>query len=170
MVNRAVTTALATALLLFAETAYAEDKDNEPVLLELGGVGEWSLLNGGGSFGPTAALDIPVIADWLEIEAGVTPLFSSSHMEWDSGLLFKKPYALSESVEFEIGVGPAWLRTIGAGRTTSSLGGEAAIEFQVWPSPDRKLGWYLEPSYGYDFGRGHEQSLGVTLGLLIPLR
>ncbi len=126
MVNRAVTTALATALLLFAETAYAEDKDNEPVLLELGGVGEWSLLNGGGSFGPTAALDIPVIADWLEIEAGVTPLFSSSHMEWDGGLLFKKPYALSESVEFEIGVGPAWLRTTGAGRTANSLGGEAA--------------------------------------------
>ena len=111
-----------------------------------------------------------MIEDWLEIEAGVTPLVGNSHLEWDSGLLFKKPYALSKSVDFEVGVGPSWLHTTSGGRTTNSLGGEAAREFQVWPSPDRKLGWYLEPSYGCDFGRGHEQSLGVTLGLLIPLR
>jgi hypothetical protein len=170
MVNGAAMSALATALVLLAQTAHAEDNDKEPVLLELGAASEWSLLDGTGSLGPNAALDIPVIENWLEIEAGVSALFGNNHMEWDSGLLFKKPYALSESVEFEVGVGPAWLHTTGGGRTTNSLGGEAAIEFQVFPWPDRKLGWFLEPSYGYDFGRGHEQSLGVTLGLLIPLR
>ena len=120
--------------------------------------------------GPTAALDIPVIADWLEIEAGVTALLSNSHTEWETGLLFKKPYTLSESVEFEIGVGPAWLHTTNASRAGDSLGAEAALEFQIWPWADRRLGWYVEPSYGYDFGRGHERSLGLTMGLLIPIR
>jgi len=170
MVNRAAMTAVATALLLFAPTAHAEDKDKEPVRLELGGAAEGSLQGGGGSFGPTVALDIPMIPDWLEIETGVTPLFGNNHTEWDSDLLFKKPYELSKSVEFEIGVGPAWLHATAGGRTTNSLGGEAVLEFQIWPSADRKLGWFLESSYGYDFGSGHEQSLGVTLGLLIPLR
>jgi len=170
MVNRATMSALATAVLLFAQTAHAEDKDKEPVLLELGAAGEWSLLDGTGSFGPNAALDIPVIEDWLEIEAGVTSLFRSSQTERDSGVLFKKPFTVSESLEVEIGVGPSWLHTTVGSRTTDSLGGEAALEFQVWPWPGRKVGWFLEPSYGYDFGRGHEQSLGVTLGLLVPLR
>jgi hypothetical protein len=170
MVNRATMSALATALLLFAQTAHAEDKDKEPVLLELGAAGELSLLDGTWSFGPNAGFDIPVIEDWLEIEAGMTTLFRSSQTEWDSGVLFKKPYTASENLEVEVGVGPSWLRTTVGGRTTNSLGGEAALEFQVWPWPGRKLGWFLEQSYGYDFGRGHEQSVGVTLGLLIPLR
>ena len=161
---------LAAALLLPAGTAQAEDKDKEPVLLELGGSGEWGLRDGGASFGPTAALDIPVIKDWLEIEAGVTPLLSNNRTEWDTGVLFKKPYALSDSVEFEIGVGAAWLHTTSGGRAADSIGAEAALEFQIWPWPDRRLGWYVEPSYGYDFGRGHEQSLGLTMGLLIPIR
>jgi hypothetical protein len=43
-------------------------------------------------------------------------------------------------------------------------------EFLFWPWPNRKLGWHLEPSYGYDFGGRHDQSLGVNVGLLIPIR
>lgn len=38
-----------------------------------------------------------------------------------------------------------------------------------WPWPDRKFGWFLEPIYGYSFIGGHEQSLGVSVGLLIPV-
>jgi hypothetical protein len=38
-----------------------------------------------------------------------------------------------------------------------------------WPSADRKLGWFLEPSYSNSFIGGHEQSLGVSVGLLIPI-
>ena len=39
-----------------------------------------------------------------------------------------------------------------------------------WPATDRKYGWFLEPSYTYSFARGHEQSFGVSGGLLIPIR
>jgi len=36
-------------------------------------------------------------------------------------------------------------------------------------SPRVSVG-FLEPSYNYSFSNGHEQSLGVTMGLLIPIQ
>jgi divalent metal cation (Fe/Co/Zn/Cd) transporter len=36
-------------------------------------------------------------------------------------------------------------------------------------TPDRKFGWFVEPSYSYSFNKEHEQSLGVSMGLLIPI-
>ena len=30
-----------------------------------------------------------------------------------------------------------------------------------------KLGWYLEPGFDYNFGGGHERSIGISVGLLI---
>ena len=47
--------------------------------------------------------------------------------------------------------------------------GDASAHFEIWPTPDRKYGWFLEPSYTYSFGSGHEQSFGVSAGLLIPI-
>jgi hypothetical protein len=44
-----------------------------------------------------------LIKDWLEIEAGVSMLFSSGRSEWDADLLFKKPFALSDKLEFMVG-------------------------------------------------------------------
>jgi hypothetical protein len=52
---------------------------------------------------------------------------------------------------------------------STKAGVEIAGDFMFWPSPDRKLGWFLEPSYSYSFIGGHEQSLGVSVGLLIPI-
>jgi hypothetical protein len=39
-----------------------------------------------------------------------------------------------------------------------------------WPTTERKYGWFVEPSYTYSFARGHDQSFGVSGGLLIPIR
>jgi len=79
------------ALLLFAGTALAEDKEPSGVV-ELGGAGEWGLPNGGSRFGPTAAVEFTPIKSWLEIEAGVTPLFGGGHTDWGTDFLFKKPF------------------------------------------------------------------------------
>jgi hypothetical protein len=38
-----------------------------------------------------------------------------------------------------------------------------------WPAKKHRFGWYLEPSYEYKFGPGHEHSLGVSGGLLISI-
>lgn len=156
------------ALLLFAGPALAEDKEPFAVV-ELGGAGEWGLPNGGSSFGPTAAVEFNPIKNWLEIEAGVTPLFSRGQTEWNTDLALKKPFDLSPTLEFEPGIGPEWIHTIGGGRTTNSIAGEAVLDFMFWPTPDRKFGWFLEPSYSYSFSRDHEQSLGVSVGLLVAI-
>lgn len=149
------------ALLLFAGTALAEDKEPSAIV-ELGGAGEWSLPNGGSSFGPTAAVEFTPIKDWLEIEAGVAPLFGGGHTDWGADVLFKKPFTLSNSVEFEPGIGPEWS---GGGK----IAGEVAFDFMFWPLPDRKFGWFLEPGYSYTFSKGHEQSLGMSVGLLLAI-
>jgi hypothetical protein len=160
--------AFVVASLPFAATALAEEKEPSAVV-QLGAKGEWGLPNGGSSFGPTAAIEFTPIKHWLEIEAGVTSLFSRGQTEWDTDLLFKKPFELSPNIEFEPGIGPAWIHTVGGGRTTDAIAGEAALDFMFWPTPDRKFGWFLEPSYSYSFGREHEQSLGVSVGLLIAI-
>jgi hypothetical protein len=157
----------AALLLLFAGTASAEEKEPFAVV-ELGAAGEWGLPNGGSSFGPTAAVEFTPVKNWLEVEAGVTPLFSRGRTEWDTGFLFKKPFDLSPTIEFEPGIGPVWVHTIGSGRTTDSVAGEVVFDLMFWPTRDRKLGWFLEPSYSYDFGKG-QQSLGVSVGLLFGI-
>jgi hypothetical protein len=57
----------------------------------------------------------------------------------------------------------------GRREVTDSLGVTVQLDFQVWQLPERKFGWFVEPSYGYSLGREHEQSLGVTVGLLIAI-
>lgn len=159
----------ALALLLFTGAALAGDK--EPLaVLELGAAGEWGVNSANSSFGPTAAVEFTPIQNWLVIETGVTTLFSKGQTEWDTDFVFKKPFDLSPSVEFEPGIGPVWIRTVGRGRTTDGIGAEAVFDFMFWPTADRKYGWFLEPSYTYSFASGHEQSFGVSAGLLIPVR
>jgi hypothetical protein len=81
--------------------------------------------DGGFSFSPTVAIEVTPIENWLEIEAGVTPLFSRGARQWGTDLLFKKPYTSSDNVEFMFGAGPEWLHTTSGGKTADSIGGEA---------------------------------------------
>ena len=68
---------------------------------------------------------------------------------------------------FMIGAGPQWSQTLnGVGK----FGAEFALDFMFWPTKDRKLGWFIEPTYSYSFAREHEQSLGVSMGLLISIQ
>jgi hypothetical protein len=166
---RALARGQVLALLLFAGAALAEDKEPFAVF-ELGAAGEWGLNGGGSSFGPTAAVEFTPIKNWLEIETGIETLFSHGQTEWDTDFIFKKPFDLSPFVEFEPGIGPVWMHTIGGGRVTDAIGVEAAADFMFWPTRDRQYGWFLEPSYSYSLANGHEQSLGLSGGLLIPIK
>ncbi len=163
MIECRATMGLVAVLLLFAGQAQAEEREPSAII-EIGGAGDWGL-PGASSFGPSAAIEFTPIEHWLEIEAGVSMLFGGSQTEWDTDLLFKKPFTLSKTVEFMIGVGPEWTFS----REGTKIAGEVAADFMFWPTPDRKYGWFLEPSYSYSFSQGHEQSLGVSAGLLIPI-
>jgi hypothetical protein len=149
---------------------FAQPVDKEPVaVVEVGAAPGWNLTNGGWSVGPTAAVEVTPIENWLELEMGVTPSFRRHSTEWAADLLFKKPWTLSKKVEFMFGVGPEWVHARAYGVTTNSVAGEAVLDFMFWPSAKHRFGWYLEPAWDYNFGRGHEQSVGISGGLLIAI-
>jgi hypothetical protein len=144
---------------------------NEPVaIVEIGGAPNWNINDATSNVGPTVAVEITPIENWLELEIGTTPTFSHHSTEWDTDLLFKKPWTLSKKVEFMLGAGPVWIHARENHITTNSLGGEIALDFMFWPTAGRRFGWYLEPAYQYNFGGNHEQSIGISVGLLIAIR
>jgi hypothetical protein len=160
---------LIASLCLCCSSAVAQSIEKEPVaVVEIGGAASRSLNDG--SSGTTVAVEVTPIENWLELEAGVTPLFNSSSTEWDTDLLFKKPWTLSSKAEFMFGVGPEWVHTNRAGATENSLSAEVAFDFMFWPSAKHSFGWYLEPGFEHNFGRGHEQSAGISGGLLIAIQ
>jgi hypothetical protein len=159
---------LITSFCLWPSGAGAQSAEKEPVaVVELGGAGSRSLNDG--SSGPTVAVEVTPIENWLELEAGVTPLFNRSSTEWGTDLLFKKPWTLSDKAELMFGAGPEWVHTNKPGATANSVSAEVVLDFMYWPSAKRKFGWYLEPDFEHNFGRGHEQSVGISGGLLIAI-
>jgi hypothetical protein len=162
---------LIASWFLFCVNAFPQqpvEKDPAAVV-ELGVAPGWNLKDGGSSIGPTVAVEVTPIENWLELELGVTPTFAHHSTEWDTDLLFKKPWTLSKTVEFMFGVGPVWVHTKDSGTTSNSVAAEAVLDFMFWPSRKHRLGWYLEPGYQYNLGRGHERSLGISGGLLIAI-
>ena len=153
-------------MLLCCATAVAQTPEEDPVAVVEVGAAVSRVLHGGESaFGPTLAVEVTPVESWLELEAGVTPLFSHGSTEWGTDLLFKKPWTLSPKVEFMIGVGPEWIHS----KTANSGSLEAILDFMYWPKGKHKIGWYVEPDYEYSMARGHERSLGVSGGLLIAI-
>jgi hypothetical protein len=148
----------------------AQTTIEEPLaVLEIGGAASRSLRPPGSGFGADLAMEVTPIENWLELEVGVSPLFTRRSTEWDTDVLFKKPWTLSKKAELMIGAGPEWMRTRAFGVTTNALGAEVVLDFMFWPSAKHRVGWYLEPAYEYSFGGGHERSLGVTGGLLLAI-
>jgi len=144
--------------------------EKEPVAIaEFGGAASWNTGNGKLSFGYSIAAEVTPIENWLELELGVSPAYGAHSREWDADFLVKKPWTLSSKVEFMVGLGVTRTHASDYGATTNSTGGEIALDFMFWPSLKHQFGWYLEPAYEYDFGRTHEQSAGMSAGLLIAI-
>ena len=169
---RLVQFTLTVSLVVFSTAALArsDDEPKEPaVILEVGGVPAWSVTDAGSSFGPTFALEITPIENWLELEVGTTSSYGRHSTEWSTDLLFKKPWGISPKLEFMAGIGPEWVNTRKYGNRTNSFAAEAVLDFMFWPSARRRMGWYFEPFYDYSFQAGHEKSVGAAIGLLIGI-
>lgn len=165
-----VALALSVCCFLGSVAALSQSVEKDPVaIVEIGGATSWNVKGGAAAFGPDFAVEVTPIENWLELEAGTTPFFTRNSTEWDTDLLFKKPWTLSKKAEFMLGAGPEWVHLKENGRATNSVAAEIAGDFMFWPTGKHKLGWYLEPAYDYDFGRGHEQSIGMSAGLLIAI-
>ena len=146
-----------------------DDKGNKATL-EFGAATNWNVSGGAATFAPNLAVEFEPIENWLELEAGVSPFYTHTSKEWDTDLLFKKPWTLSRKAEFMLGLGPQWVHLKQNGRWTNALAGEVAADFMFWPSGKHHFGWFLEPAFDYGFARGHQKSLGISFGLLIGIR
>jgi len=151
---------LIAALVVFPSALQAEEKEPAAVV-ELGGAGAWISAGGGSSLGPSVSVEFSPIKN-LSIEAGLSPLFGNGPVDWDFDLLFRRPFDLSKTVEFDPGIGPTW-------GSTGQFGAQASFEFMFWPWNERKFGWFIDPTYGVSFTNGHQQSFGLTVGLLIGI-
>jgi hypothetical protein len=162
---------VAACLLVSVQVAFSQQPDKDPVaILELGGAANWSIADGGSSFGPAVSVEVTPIENWLELEAGTTPTFRHHITEWDTDFLFKKPWTISDKAEVMFGLGPEWIHTRAYGISTNAIAAEVALDFMFWPTAKHRFGWYLEPAWDYSFAAGHEKSLGITGGLLIAIR
>jgi hypothetical protein len=144
--------------------------DDPSVILEVGAATSWNTTGGAATFAPNLAAETTPIENWLELEAGGSSFFTRNSTEWDTDFLFKKPWTLSKKAEFMLGIGPEWVYLRQNGRTSNSAAGEIAGDFMFWPNGKHRFGWFLEPAYDYSFAAGHQQSIGMTAGLLIGIR
>jgi hypothetical protein len=146
------------------------NEDKDPVaILELGAATSWNISGGAATFAPNLAAETTLIENWLEIEAGVSPFYTSRTTEWDTDFLVKKPWTLSRKAEFMVGVGPSWIYLKQNGKTANSIAGQVAGDFMFWPTGKHRFGWFLEPAYEYSLASGHQQSIGMSCGLLIGI-
>ena len=157
-------------LALQCGRAFAQSADKNPAaIVELGAATSWNVKGGAATFTPDFAVEVTPIENWLELELGTSPFVNRSSTEWDTDLLFKKPWTLSPKAEFMFGVGPEWVHITQNGTSTNSIAGEVAGDFMFWPAKKHRFGWYLEPGFDHGFGRGHENSIGMSGGLLIAI-
>ena len=153
-----------------SQTQAANEPEEPLVIVEVGAATSWNIKGGAATFAPNLAAEITPIEDWLELEAGVSPFYTRKSTEWDTDLLFKKPWTLSRKAEFMLGIGPQWTYLKQNGKTANSITGEVAGDFMFWPTDKHRLGWFLEPAYDYSFAGGHPQSVGMSAGLLMGIR
>jgi hypothetical protein len=150
-----------------ANVQAANENDDPKAIFEFGAATSWNFSGGAATFAPNLAAEITPIERWLELEAGVSPFYTNNSQEWDTDLLFKKPWTISRKAEFMFGIGPEWVHLKQNGRWRNSIAGEVAADFMFWPTGKRRFGWYLEPAYDYSFASGHQKSIGISGGLLI---
>ena len=161
-------------LLLFLSftpaMAQSNDEEREPAaVIEVGGVPNRSLTDREWSLGPAVAVEMTPLKNWIEVEMGITRLSAPSSPEWSADFLVKKPWDLTKTAEFMVGIGPEWVHARKNGLGINSLAGEVVLDFMFWTSVKHKLGWYFEPYYDYTFSASHERSMGASVGLLIGI-
>jgi hypothetical protein len=133
-------------------------------ILEVGTAGEWPLNGERPNFGGTIAAEVEPIENWLELEFGLSTLATAGHIEVSGDLLFKKPFRLSPTVEFMVGGGPSFSRTLNGPERGNAWSAEFALDWMFWPT--KNVGWFVEPTWNIN-PRNGQQSAAVSIGVLI---
>jgi hypothetical protein len=156
---------LCLTLLSGAQDASAQDDREHALVLQIGPAGEWPF-NDRANFGGMFAVEKTVIEDWLEIEVGLTALGTAGRTELSGDILFKKPFRISPTFEFMIGVGPSISRALNGEDQSTTVSAGFALDFMFWPTKD--IGWFVEPTWTIN-PRNGQQSFAASAGLLIGI-
>jgi len=143
---------------------HEESGPERSFILEIGTAGEWPVNGERPNFGGTFAAEVEPIENWLELEFGLSTLATAGHTEISGDLLFKKPFRLSPAVEFMIGGGPSFSRTLNGPERGDSWSAEFALDWMFWPTRD--IGWFIEPTWSVN-PRNGQQAAAVSIGVLI---
>jgi hypothetical protein len=146
------------------ETGHEDSGPEHRWILEVGTAGEWPFNGERPNFGGTIAAEVEPIENWLELEYGLSALAAAGHTEVSSDLLFKKPFRLSPGVEFMVGGGPSFSRTLDGPERGDSWSAELALDWMFWPT--KNVGWFVEPTWNIN-PRNGQQSAAVSIGVLI---
>jgi hypothetical protein len=127
---------LCLALVFGAAGAVAQDDREHALVLKMGAAGEWAS-HERANFGGTFAVEKALIENWLEIEAGLTSLSTTGRTELSGDIIFKKPFRISPTFEFMIGVGPSISRTLNGEDQSTIVSAAFTLDFMFWPTPNR---------------------------------
>ena len=161
--------ALLGPFFLTVPCAYADESEEreEAPVVEIGALSEWPTNGGAANAGGAVGFEATVIQDWLEIELGAAALGTSGHTEFSGDLIFKKPFHLSPTTDFMLGIGPMIRKTLSGPDQGIAHGAEVDFDFMFWPR--KELGWYVQPAWSL-IPRNGEQSVGINVGVLIRVR
>jgi hypothetical protein len=144
----------------------AAERDRVAVL-ELGVTGERELSERTSHLGPVVGIEVAAIENRLEIEFGASPYRSRGATNWELELPFKRPFRLSETIEVMPGIGPIWSHTPQPGERPSTWSAEVVLDIFFWRS--KRVGWYVEPSYGVTLGNGNKKFAASTGGFFFAV-
>lgn len=132
------------ALLICGAVPALAAEDEPGAIIEIGGAGEWGVRHGDTAYGPSLAAETTPIPDVLELEAGTTEFFPHGATEWDTDFLFKKPFTLTDTLEFMAGAGPEWAHTVTRGASTDFSARKRHWTLCIGPGPSVK--WVSMPN------------------------
>jgi hypothetical protein len=162
----AVLIALAATCADAQSSVPAPPKDDDHVIVyEVGWAGDYSGAEGFHPKGATFAIEVTPLPDRLELEVGITAIRANDVTETSVDVLFKKPWRLSERIEFMAGIGPEVIHATGAEAGTF-LGLSVVGDLMFWSK--KNVGWYLEPGYEIAFRAGTiRQGFAIAGGFII---
>jgi hypothetical protein len=162
----AVSAAVLCLTLTFgAPGAVAQDDREHALVLKMGPAGEWPS-HDRANFGGTFAVEKTIIENWLEIEVGLTALGTNGQTELSGDIIFKKPFRISPTFEFMVGVGPSISRALNGEDQSTTVSAAFTLDFMFWPTPN--VGWFVEPTWTVN-PRNGQQSFAASVGLLIGI-
>ena len=157
--------ALEIAALLRPTAAFGGEEGERRVFVEFGVVAEREITERNSHLGPAIGIEGEPIENWLEVELSASTYRSRGATTWGLEMPFKMPFRWSDTVEVMPGLGPTWSYTQ-TGARRGVWGAEAVVDF--FYRPGSRMGWYVEPSYGYAFGGG-AKSVAITGGVFFAV-